>query len=69
MDVEQHDARVALLEKDIAAARSLLADLNRKLNTSTDPSARGRVEVNIEDVQRQLNDWEYELHALTAGKE
>jgi predicted nucleic acid-binding Zn-ribbon protein len=61
--------RLRVLERDVAAAKSLLADLQKQLANAKDDFEREKLEVNIEDTSRQLKDWEYELHLLTAGKE
>jgi hypothetical protein len=67
--IQDHDKRVKLLEKNIEESRKLLLELKHKFDSATDDFIRGKLEVNIEDVSRQLKDWEYELHALTRGKE
>jgi uncharacterized coiled-coil protein SlyX len=67
--VQDHDKRVKLLETNIAESKKLLVALNQQFRAATDDFSRRKLEVNIEDVTRQLKDWEYELHALTQGKE
>lgn len=66
---EEFEARRKLLEKDIAAAKLLILDLERQLLQTTDPLEHGKLLVNIEDVTNQLKDWEYELSDITDGKE
>ena len=66
---EQYDSKRTELENDIAEGNRLVEDLKRQMATTTDPQHKGKLEVNIEDVTRQLNDWHYELSALTTGKE
>ncbi len=67
--VDNYDHRRRELENNVAASKGLLADLQREFATNQDENQRHRLEVNIEDVNRQLKDWEYELSLLTRGKE
>jgi uncharacterized coiled-coil protein SlyX len=67
--VEEHDKRVKLLEKNVQESKKLLTELKQQFAAATDQFQIGKLEVNIEDVTKQLKDWEYELHALTQGKE
>lgn len=57
------------LEKDISSAKGLLTELHQKLANARDDFERRRLEVNIEDVTRQLKDFEYALSEMTHGKE
>jgi predicted nucleic acid-binding Zn-ribbon protein len=61
--------RHAELEKDIATARGLLAELRQKMEAATSDFEKRRLEVNIEDVTTQLKDFEYALSEMTHGKE
>lgn len=61
--------RHAELEKDILSAKSLLAELRQKMEAARNDFERRRLEVNIEDVTRQLKDFEYALSEMTHGKE
>lgn len=69
MSTADFDARHLELEKDVASARSLLAELKQKLDAAKDDFERRRLEINIEDVTAQLKDFEYELSEMTHGKE
>jgi predicted nucleic acid-binding Zn-ribbon protein len=63
------DPRVRELEQNIAASRSLIADLEKQHTAATEEFEQERLQVNIEDATRQLKDWEFELHRLTSGRE
>jgi uncharacterized coiled-coil protein SlyX len=69
MSLDNFESRRHELERDIASARTLLAELQRKLAATDDHFEKGRLEVNIEDVTNQLKDWEYALSEMTHGKE
>ena len=69
MSIDDFDARRLELEKDIAGAKTLLAELKHKMDTATSDFERRRLEVNIEDVTAQLKDFEYDLSEMTHGKE
>lgn len=69
MSTADFDARHIELERDVASAKSLLAELNQKLENARDDFEKRRLEVNIEDVTAQLKDFEYELSEMTHGKE
>lgn len=66
---DQYEAKRNGLEQNIEEANKLINELKQKLAASTNPAEQGRLEVNIEDVTRQVKDWHYELSALTTGKE
>lgn len=57
------------LERDIESARGLLAELRQKMAATNNDFEKRRLEVNIEDVTRQLKDFEYALSEMTHGKE
>ena len=69
MSLEDFEFRHAELEKDIATAKSLLAELKQKMDAATNDFEKRRLEVNIEDVNTQLKDFEYALSEMTHGKE
>ena len=66
---DDYDNKRTELEQNIAEGNKLLVELTQQMNDTTDPHQKGRLEVNIEDVTRQVKDWHYELSALTTGKE
>ena len=66
---DEYDNKRTGLEKNIEEGNKLLDELKQSHAQSTDEHEKGRLEVNIEDVTRQINDWHYELSALTTGKE
>lgn len=69
MSVEDFDSRHLELERDIATAKGLLAELKQKMDAATNDFEKRRLEVNIEDVTTQLKDFEYALSEMTHGKE
>lgn len=69
MSFDNFESRRHELERDIAGAKSLLAELQHKLAGTNNAFEKGKLEVNIEDVTNQLKDWEYALSEMTHGKE
>lgn len=69
MSTGDFEFRHAELERDIASAKKLLAELNQKMENATSDFEKRRLEVNIEDVTTQLKDFEYALSEMTHGKE
>lgn len=66
---EDYDSHRVTLERNIAASKSLLRDLHSQLSTTPDGFKRAEIEVNISDVTKQLEGWEYELSGWTHGRE
>ncbi len=69
MSTGDFEFRHGELEKDIATAKGLLAELKQKMEAAGNDFEKRRLEVNIEDVTRQLKDFEYALSEMTRGKE
>ena len=69
MSTGDFEFRHAELERDVSSAKGLLAELQQKMDAATSDFEKRRLEVNIEDVTRQLKDFEYALSEMTHGKE